>query len=34
VILNKYRGGVVSEGYGVDDYYAAGYGQAEAKPKS
>jgi protein-tyrosine kinase len=27
VILNKYRGGVVSEGYGVDDYYAAGYGQ-------
>ena len=28
VILNKYRGGVVSEGYGVDDYYAAGYGQA------
>lgn len=28
VILNKYRGGVVSEGYGVDDYYAAGY----AKP--
>lgn len=34
VILNKYRGGVVSEGYGVDDYYAAGYGQAEAKTKS
>lgn len=29
VILNKYRGGVVSEGYGVDDYYAVGYGQAE-----
>lgn len=26
VILNKYRGGLVSEGYGVDDYYAAGYG--------
>ena len=26
VILNKYRGGVVSEGYGVDDYYGAGYG--------
>jgi hypothetical protein len=24
----------VSEGYGVDDYYAAGYGQGEAKPKS
>ena len=26
VILNKYRGGVVSDGYGIDDYYAAGYG--------
>ena len=26
VILNKYRGGVISEGYGVDSYYAAGYG--------
>jgi Mrp family chromosome partitioning ATPase len=26
VILNKYRGGLVSEGYGVDGYYAAGYG--------
>jgi Mrp family chromosome partitioning ATPase len=25
VILNKYRGGFVSEGYGVDNYYAAGY---------
>lgn len=25
VILNKYRGGFISEGYGVDDYYAAGY---------
>jgi protein-tyrosine kinase len=25
VILNKYRGGMVSEGYGVDNYYAAGY---------
>jgi len=25
VILNKYRGGLVSEGYGVDSYYAAGY---------
>jgi Mrp family chromosome partitioning ATPase len=29
VILNKYRGGVLSEGYGVDDYYAVGYGQNE-----
>lgn len=29
VILNKYRGGVVSEGYGVDEYYAAGYGHTE-----
>ena len=26
VILNKYRAGMVSEGYGFDDYYAAGYG--------
>jgi len=25
VVLNKYRGGVVSEGYGVDADYAAGY---------
>lgn len=25
VILNKYRGGMVSEGYGADSYYAAGY---------
>lgn len=25
VVLNKYRGGMVSEGYGVDNYYAAGY---------
>ena len=29
VILNKYRGGMVSEGYGFDDYYAAGYGTAD-----
>jgi Mrp family chromosome partitioning ATPase len=33
VILNKYRGGVVSEGYGIDDYYALGYGQAEPAAK-
>jgi Mrp family chromosome partitioning ATPase len=33
VILNKYRGGVVSEGYGIDDYYAVGYGQAEPADK-
>jgi Mrp family chromosome partitioning ATPase len=25
VILNKYRGGLVSEGYGIDNYYAAEY---------
>ena len=25
VVLNKYRAGVVSEGYGFDSYYAAGY---------
>jgi len=29
VILNKYRGGLVSEGYGFDSYYAAGYGKAD-----
>lgn len=34
VILNKYRGGVLSEGYGVDEYYAVGYGQNEQKPAS
>ena len=28
VILNKYRGGLMSEGYGVDDYYNRGYGEA------
>ena len=33
VILNKYRGGVVSEGYGIDDYYALGYGQVEPSAK-
>jgi Mrp family chromosome partitioning ATPase len=26
VILNKYRGGLMSEGYGIADYYAHGYG--------
>ena len=30
VVLNKYRGGVMREGYGVDDYYNAGYGASEA----
>lgn len=36
VILNKYRGGVVSEGYGVDSYYAYGYGAdgRSAKPST
>ncbi len=29
VILNKYRGGMISEGYGFDSYYAAGYGTDE-----
>ncbi len=31
VILNKYRGGMVSEGYGFDDYYAAGYGTDDSQ---
>lgn len=26
VVLNKYRGGLMSEGYGVEDYYNRGYG--------
>lgn len=26
VILNKFRGGLMSEGYGVESYYAEGYG--------
>jgi Mrp family chromosome partitioning ATPase len=26
VVLNKFRGGMVSEGYGVESYYATGYG--------
>ena len=30
VILNKYRGGVVSEGYGVEEHYASGYGKPVA----
>ena len=31
VILNKYRGGMVSEGYGFDDYYAEGYGKDDSE---
>ncbi len=27
VTLNKFRGGVMSDGYGVDSYYASGYGR-------
>ena len=34
VILNKYRGGLVSEGYGVDNYYAAGYGRGQRHGKN
>ncbi len=30
VILNKYRGGMISEGYGFDSYYAEGYGSDES----
>ena len=33
VILNKYRGGLVSEGYGFDSYYAAGYGAKDDSSK-
>jgi protein-tyrosine kinase len=34
VILNKYRGGLISEGYGIDQYYAAGYDSSEAASNS
>mgnify|MGYP002780434161 CR=1 FL=1 len=35
VILNKYRGGLMSEGYGVDAYYAKGYyGETEESERS
>ena len=27
VVLNKFKGGVLSDGYGVESYYAAGYGE-------
>lgn len=27
VVLNKFRGGVLSDGYGVESYYAQGYGE-------
>lgn len=33
VILNKYRGGLISEGYGVESYYAAGYEGAAPDPQ-
>lgn len=29
VVLNKFRGGMLSDGYGVDSYYAAGYGEKD-----
>ncbi len=31
VILNKYRGGMISEGYGFDSYYAEGYGTDDSE---
>lgn len=34
VIMNKYRGGLMSEGYGVDDYYSAGYGVTRNEPSN
>ena len=30
VVLNKYRGGLVSEGYGIDDRYAQYYARSES----
>ena len=32
VILNKYRGGLISEGYGVDDYFGGGYSAEDDRP--
>jgi Mrp family chromosome partitioning ATPase len=32
IVLNKYRGGLVSEGYGVEDRYAQYYSSSEAEP--
>ena len=34
VILNKYRGGLMSEGYGIADYYAFGYGDGPGAGES
>lgn len=31
VILNKYRGGMISEGYGFDSYYADGYPSSDSE---
>jgi hypothetical protein len=27
VVLNKFKGGMLSDGYGVESYYAVGYGE-------
>lgn len=32
VVLNKYRGGLVSEGYGIEDRYAQYYANSDADP--
>ena len=34
VVLNKYRGGLVSEGYGVEDRYAQYYSAQEGDPEA
>lgn len=31
VVLNKFKGGVLSDGYGVENYYAVGYGVERGK---
>lgn len=33
IVLNKFRGGIVSDGYGVESYYATGYSEAPARPE-
>jgi Mrp family chromosome partitioning ATPase len=34
VVLNKYRGGLVSEGYGIEDRYAQYYANSDADPEA
>ena len=33
VVLNKFKGGVLSDGYGVESYYAQGYGETRTRER-